>query len=211
MTSPVVVGIPIRSFEAGKRRLAGFVGARDRRRLVRALAERALLAVGEGDATPLVVAGDRGVARWAARRGVEVVLDRGTGLDEAAGSVVLRAARTGAGWIVCHADLPLLTPEDLAPAVAAVAAGRDVIAPSKDGGTSLVGSTRVPFPFSYGEGSYVRHRGLLADPLVLTAPGLTFDVDDPDDLVAAALLPAGSWIGEILPSFAPGRAIGSAP
>lgn len=210
MNAPVVVGIPIRSFEAGKRRLAGFVGARDRRHLVRALAERTLLAVGEG-ATPLVAAGDRGVARWAARRGVEALLDPGTGLDEAADCVVRRAVRTGAGWIVCHADLPLLTREDLAPAVGAVAAGRDVIAPSKDGGTSLVGSTRMPFPFSYGEGSYVRHRELLTDPLVLTTPGLTFDVDDPDDLVAAARLPAGSWIAEILPSFAPGGAIGSAP
>jgi len=199
----VVVGIPVKSFDVGKGRLSGALRAADRRRLVKGLAERVLFAASD-EAVRLVVAGDEQVARWAVGHGAEAVLDPGTGLDAAADRVVRWAARVGAGWIVCHADLPLVTPADLVPAIAAVAASRDVIAPSKDGGTSLVGSTRSPFPFSYGDESYARHRALLDDPLVLTTPGLTFDVDDPDDLVAAARLPAGAWLTEILPAGALG-------
>lgn len=199
-TPRVVVGIPVKSFIHAKLRLADALGDVDRHRLARALAERTLAAVGDSAlALALVVATDEQVAAWAVQHGAETVLDPGTGLDAAAEHVARWATRVGTGWIVCHADLPLITAADLAPAIRAVADGRDVIAPSKDGGTSLLGSTRVPFPFSYGPESYAVHRSLLYDPLVLTSPGLTFDVDAPSDLIAASRLPAGAWLRGVVP------------
>lgn len=201
---PVVFGVTVKSFTHAKRRLAGVLDDAQRHHLARALAERTIAAAKEAS-TVLVVAADEHVAAWAVQHGAEAVLDGGTGLDAAADHVVRWAARTRAGWIVCHADLPLLSADDLAPAIAAVEAGRDVIAPSKDGGTSLLGSTQVPFPFSYGPESFARHRALLADPLVLTPVGLTFDLDDPSDLVSATRVQAGVWLRNVVPIGSPSR------
>ncbi|MGQ0849519.1 MAG: hypothetical protein ACT4OP_10445, partial [Actinomycetota bacterium] len=109
------------------------------------------------------------------------------------GSDLNRAARSFVGslpkgpWLICHADLPFIDGTVLAPVVAAVANGQSVIAPSRDGGTSLLGANMTGFPFAYGVASFHRHLAALAgrDPIVVIGPRLAVDLDDPSDLVLA--------------------------
>jgi 2-phospho-L-lactate guanylyltransferase (CobY/MobA/RfbA family) len=90
---------------------------------------------------------------------------------------------------VIHADLPLVTTADLEAVTAPVAAGRDVIAPSSDGGTSVLSSAR-PIRFSYGPASFHRHLARLDDPVIVTRTGLLHDLDTPRDYRSAAVLGA---------------------
>jgi 2-phospho-L-lactate guanylyltransferase (CobY/MobA/RfbA family) len=91
--------------------------------------------------------------------------------------------------------------DDLVAAWAALGPG-PVIAPSHDGGTSLVaGHTR--FPFTYGPGSFHRHvaaaTAVSASPAaIVVRPGLALDLDTAEDLAVAGTLPAGAWIAGTL-------------
>src|SRR5665811_1981594 len=68
---------------------------------------------------------------------------------------------------------------------ASMAAAGTVLAPSHDGGTSLVGGMLNPFPFRYGPGSFRRHlSAVLGHARVLVRPGLALDLDRPRDLRA---------------------------
>jgi 2-phospho-L-lactate guanylyltransferase len=193
---PVIVAVPVKPFDAAKARLASLLSPASRRWLGRGLAERTLSAVAAAGATPLVLAADDEVAGWAVEAGVEVLLDRGSSLDRAAADAVALAAERTTGWIVCHADLPLLAAGDLTPAVTVVARGGAVIAPSADGGTSLLGCGLPAFPFAYGPGSFHRHLAAAAHlaPIVLVTPGLACDLDLPADLVAVRRHPRGRWL-----------------
>jgi 2-phospho-L-lactate guanylyltransferase len=98
-------------------------------------------------------------------------------------------------WIIVHADLPALRVEDIAGA-ARLAEWTTVIAPSRDGGTSLLGSNGDPPPFCYGPGSYRRHlHAVRGQAITLLRPGLALDLDRPWDL--AALHRLGYLPGEI--------------
>lgn len=194
----VVVAIPVKPFGAAKQRLSAVLTPDARRHLGARLAERTARAAEEARAQPLVLSADDEVTEWALRKGFDVMLDEGSSLDVAARGAVGWAGERQAGWIVCHADLPLVGPSDLRPLVEAVAAGGTCIAPSSDGGTSAVGATWATFEFSYGVSSFHRHLAVLAgsDPLVVTRPGLLLDLDRPDDLAAAAAHPAGAWLAD---------------
>jgi 2-phospho-L-lactate guanylyltransferase (CobY/MobA/RfbA family) len=130
---------------------------------------------------------------------VEVLLDRGSSLDEAAGAAVQAATSAGTPWAVLHADLPLLTSDVLQRCVSHLANGGSVLAPSSDGGTSLIGSSGS-IDFSYGPGSFHRHLGALrhANPMIVSHVGLALDLDEPEDLHAALPHAAGAWIREII-------------
>lgn len=195
----VLTGIPVKTFQAAKGRLESVLSPPERTTLGIALASHTVDAVLRSGLEPLVLAGDGDVAAWAADRGVASVADRGGGLDAAAAETVRRARDQGRGWLVCHADLPLLEPGELGEAATLVASGSTVLAPSADGGTSLAGGLGE-FRFAYGRGSFHRHvAGCKADePLILHRLGLALDVDGPDDLAAALGHPRGRWLGEAL-------------
>ncbi len=191
---PVVVALPVKSFSDAKGRLGGVLGRSGRSSVGRALADRTLDVVLDAGGEPLVVAGDDEVAAWARSHQVPVI-GAPPGLDAAA-----RAALDWAGTRPCavlHSDLPLLRSEDLGEPFAALASGRPVIAPSSDGGTSLLGGSRR---FSYGPGSFHRHLAALrhVDPLVVVCAGLLLDLDGPADLAAALRHPRGSWLSEVV-------------
>jgi 2-phospho-L-lactate guanylyltransferase len=95
-------------------------------------------------------------------------------------------------WAVVHADLPLLTPQDLdAIRHAAGAGGRIVLSPSHNGGTSAIAGSTPTFPFRYGPGSFRRHLATVGgDVRVVVRRGLAVDVDQPGDLAAARRLGA---------------------
>lgn len=187
-----MVAVPVKRFYVAKRRLAPVLGPADRSRLGRQLAARTLSIVVASGARPLVLAGDEVVAEWARRQGAEATVDTDD-LDRAAATATEIATARAVPWIVLHADLPLLAPSDVTTALESVEADEAVLAPSADGGTSLIGGSG-PFSFSFGAGSFHRHLARLPSPRILVRVGLSLDLDDPDDLAAAAAHPRGGWL-----------------
>jgi 2-phospho-L-lactate guanylyltransferase (CobY/MobA/RfbA family) len=104
--------------------------------------------------------------------------------------------------MILHADLPTLIPADLIEALAATMEGRVVLAPSHNGGTSLIAGDLESFRFMYGPASFGRHFAAVAriDHRLLVRPGLAIDLDGPEDLAVAARLPAGRWLETLLPA-----------
>ena len=177
----VAVVVPIRSFRAGKGRLAGVLSDAARASLARTMAQRVLDA-----AAPLpvyVVTSDEEVVAFASDNGAKVVADAGS-LNAAADAGRAAVAADGfAMVIVAHADLADPTP------FAWVADFDGVtLVPDRHGGGSNVMAlpTRAAFTFAYGEGSRARHeaearaRGLALR--VVDDASLGWDVDEPSDL-----------------------------
>jgi 2-phospho-L-lactate guanylyltransferase len=184
----LLIAIPIKPFGVAKARLSPVLDARGRSLLGRTIAAHT---VGEAKATGarvVVVTGDPGVSEWARDLGVDVVVEsveHGTGLNGAAAAAAAEAERTGSDWMILHADLPHLTRNDLKAAIDRFAPGRYVLAPSYDGGTTLLMGTGT-FPFRYGSASFHHHlRSAGENAVVLVRTGLALDLDTPDDLAAA--------------------------
>lgn len=178
----MLVIIPIRSFRLGKTRLATELSEDRRQALGRRLADRVASAVADAGMQSVTVTADPEVAEWAEGRGLRVVEDPNLGLDSACRAGVAAAGRDR--WVVVHADLPLVTTRDFAAVRSLVTLGRDVIAPSSDGGTSIL-SARRPVDFSYGPASFHRHLTRLDDPVVLARRGLLHDLDTMADFDSA--------------------------
>ncbi len=196
----LLVGVPIKPFGVAKARLAPALDARARSLLGREIAAHTLRMIEASGARAAVVTADPGVRRWARRHRWEVLAEApGSGLDAAARAVT--EAAHDALWAVVHADLPLLTPTDLATAWAALEAG-PVLAPSHDGGTSLVAGSGA-FPFSYGPGSFFRHLSAAPAATILVRAGLALDLDTVTDLDCALRLPAGRWLRAYVPLEGP--------
>jgi len=186
LPSEAGVVIPLRSFTRGKSRLAGVLDADAHEQFVRELADRAADAA---QAHPTVVVSSAPeVVEWATARRLAVIADRGS-LDA--------AARDGRAWVVkqgctrvvvVHADLP-----DIVTLDAVTGDGPDpvaVIVPChRDDGTPVLSiPVAARFDFSYGAGSFERHRAAAAGAgltvRVERDRALRFDVDGPDDLAA---------------------------
>lgn len=187
--TPALVGIPIKPFGVAKARLAPVLDRTQRSRVGKAVAAHTAAMVARTGAIPAIVTGDDGVARWASGQGWAVIAEpAGGGLNEAAAAIV--GAANGRRWAVLHADVPTLTPADL---YHAWSAGGTVLAPSHDGGTTLVVATGS-FPFRYGPLSFHRHLATVPTATVVTRPGLALDLDTPEDLAVTLRLPAGAWL-----------------
>lgn len=182
MTDVVKVLIPIRSFD-GMTRLSHRLDPDDRTRLARDLASRTTRTALDADTRVFVVSADASVQRWATASGVDVITERTSqGLDAAATAATEEAGDDS--WLVIHADLPVINVDDIRAAVDAVERGY-VLAPSHDGGTSLIGGRGPGFPFRYGPGSFRRHLAAIDGvATILTRPGLALDLDNPWDLSA---------------------------
>lgn len=198
-TVPVLAAVPIKRFYVAKRRLGPFLDRAARSRLGQDLAFHTMRAIAATGAEVVALAADREVAAWAASHGWEAMVDRDGGLNAAAASASVRAAAAGRGWLVIHADLPLLAPADVSVAVEALDQDEWPIAPSDDGGTSLIGG-RDPFRFSYGPGSFHRHLARLSRPRVIVRRALALDLDGPSDYAAAVASRGGGWLSEYAPT-----------
>lgn len=180
-------------------RLAGAVDPRIRARLGKALAQKVASTVIDAGQMPLIVTAAPDVAEWATKSGFPSLPDPGDGLDMAAQTGVDWALHSGSSWLVLHSDLPLIETSDIEALARPLAAGRDVIAPSADGGTSAIGS-RDRVDFAFGVASFHRHLNSLIDPEVVARRGLLLDVDSPGDLAAASTSDRGRWLEEALTS-----------
>lgn len=197
----LLIAIPVKPFGVAKARLQPLLDAAQRSRLGKAVAAHT---VGEALATGArvaVVTGDSGVERWAKRLGAIVVREapeHGTGLDGAANAAVAAAGAAGRDWLILHADLPLLSAADLRGAMARSGSARFLLAPSYNGGTTLIMGSG-PFPFSYGVGSFHRHlRAAGGDAEIIVRTGLALDLDTPRDLAMARNL-GMPWAGHEVP------------
>jgi 2-phospho-L-lactate guanylyltransferase len=174
--------VPVKAFADAKRRLDTVLSDQARRALVRRMAEQVLAA-----AHPLpvaVVCDDPGVADWARRLGALVVWEPGRGLNGAVEEGVGRLAAMGVELVtVAHGDLPRAAGLGTLPPFDGV-----TLIPDRHGdGTNVI---RLPvgcgFRFSYGPGSFERHRmecTRIGMPVtVLRDHALGFDVDWPADL-----------------------------
>ncbi len=194
----VLAAVPVKRFFVAKRRLSPILDAAARARLGRDLAAHTISTVEKAGLDVVPLASDAEVAEWLSGRGWDPMVDRGGGLDAAARDATLRAAAEGRPWMIVHADLPLVTPEDIRAAASVLEGGCSPIAPSDDGGTSLIGGHR-PFEFAYGPSSFHRHLARSDDPVVIVRRGLALDLDGPRDFEAAASLPAGRWLRRYSP------------
>ena len=195
----ILAGVPVKSFATAKNRLASAIGPEARLAVSQEMARRTCLLLAEAGVRPLVLAADTAVARWAQDLALEVIVDESSSLDQAAGSAVEAAA--GRPWLLIHADLPLLDSHVLSDVIAILATGGTVIAPSRDGGTPVIGASLTSFAFGYGPSSYRRHLRLLAPtlPSVVIDPRLAIDLDDPSDLISVR--PRVPWLATVLDSL----------
>jgi 2-phospho-L-lactate/phosphoenolpyruvate guanylyltransferase len=122
------------------------------------------------------------------------LLDQGRGLN-----VELQRIADGRPerLLVVHADLPLISTEDVDALLAASTNGVAIAADRHGLGTNAI-ALQAParFRFAFGVGSLRRHleaAGPAAQ--IVHRPGLALDVDTPDDLAAAI---AAGCIGEML-------------
>jgi 2-phospho-L-lactate guanylyltransferase len=191
----VLAGVPVKPFAAAKQRLAPVLSLPARMAISQELTRRTCQALATAGAEPLILAADRDVARWAQNLGLEAAFDLGSSLTRAAAAVPARAGGRRP-WLICHADLPFLDATVLAHAIRLLEGGRPVIAPSRDGGTPLLGARLPRFAFSYGPLSFHRHLTALAalQPVVLADRRLAVDLDQPSDLEAARRV---RWIAEL--------------
>ncbi len=197
----VTAAIPVKPFDDAKRRLSEVLDAAGRRSVSEQLACRTVQTIRAAGVEPLVLSADDGVTRWAQNEGVEVMLDRGSSLNVAAAAARDRILDAGGSWMIVHADLPLLSVAEVSDAARLLADGRAVIAPSSDGGTSMIGAVQH-VRFAYGLGSFHRHLAALAsaDPSVIISLGWALDLDTPTDLAAALRHRDGAWLSALRPS-----------
>lgn len=118
--------------------------------------------------------------------GVGWARDAGRGLN-----AEIAAARDGLGTpqlLVIHGDLPLVAPEDVEALLAAAGSGGCALAPDRHGaGTNALAlAGAAPFGFAFGPGSLARHQAAAGGAaIIVRRPGLSIDIDTPDDLDAA--------------------------
>ena len=189
--------IPVKSFRAGKQRLADVLPEEQRATLGKAMAAHVTETAAQAGLMPLVVTPDPEVAHWAIGLGWPSLPDPGTGLDSAAQAGAIWAAESRSAWLVLHADLPLLSAEELVGLKECFDARQDPIAPSADGGTSVLGS-ESPIRFSFGPGSFRRHLARLPHPRIIAAIGMLHDLDSPADLDSALSHPRGRWLADLM-------------
>ncbi|HUY63390.1 MAG TPA: 2-phospho-L-lactate guanylyltransferase [Acidimicrobiales bacterium] len=185
-----VVLVPVKAFSQAKARLAPMLDGTRRAELARTMAATVVAA-----AAPLpvaVVCDDPEVADWAASVGAIVLPEPGRGLNGAVAAGADRLQEAGATEIiVAHGDLPFA--HDL-PRLAGFHGVTLVPDRAEDGTNVICIPAGSRFRFSYGPGSFTRHRAETARLglalRIVREPALALDVDVPGDLPAVP----GGWL-----------------
>ena len=213
----IVALVPVRGLEGAKARLGEALDAEERRALVERLLRRTIAAAADtpGVVAVAVVSPDPEVLALAASARAQGVPQGGGGLNEGLDEGRAWAEESGAGAVlVIPGDLPAVSAAELgrvtagARALAASQAGVDAVeralvalVPDRAGtGTNLLllAPPRV-IAFRFGEGSRAAHEAAAraAGALYLELGGaLAFDLDTPDDLLAAEAAGLGALRAE---------------
>jgi 2-phospho-L-lactate/phosphoenolpyruvate guanylyltransferase len=193
------VVVPVKLLALAKSRLSGLADT-DRRAMALAMAADTVTAavacppVG----TVIVVSDDPDVRNVTEAAGATVIADLpGAGLNEAltAGAEHAAASWAGRGLAALTADLPALSPAELAVALtAAFGINQAFVADAAGSGTTLyTAMPGAPFLPRFGPRSRQRHRDAGAVELEIPGiPGLRRDVDTLSDLCDAARIGLGA-------------------
>lgn len=185
--------LPAKGFFRAKSRLDPVLSPQVRSAFARGLFEHVLgtiLQLEEASGV-LVLTEDDEVESLARGRGAQVLRDRSAnGLASIVDAGLSRVHALGASAaLVCMADLPHLTVDELRQAVLALRTQPVVLAPdAAEAGTNVLGlAPATLFPSCFGrEDSFAAHlaraRSLGHEAAVLRLHGLCFDVDGPQDL-----------------------------
>ncbi|MYB41014.1 MAG: 2-phospho-L-lactate guanylyltransferase [Chloroflexi bacterium] len=207
-TGGMCVIVPVKGLGDAKSRLAEVLTPPQRAALVLAMLEDVLIAVRAAHAgLLLLVTPDEEYAPAASRAGAELIEDRGGGYNAAVTQALAAAAAREAGVaLVLPADQPRAQPAELRAAIEALGEASVAVAPSRDGGTGLLG-LRPPDVIApaFGIGSAARHRALgeaAGLPVAwLELPSLRDDVDEAGDLLRGV-----TPLGEATAAFVAGHA-----
>jgi len=192
-TSAVWAIVPVKGFARGKSRLGLVLGDGLRGAFARSLFEHVVevLAAVERVAGILVITDDDEVASCARERGAAVLRDPpGAGLAQVVDAALREAAARGASAaLVCMADLPQLSVDDVRGVLTLLELHEVVVAPdAAELGTNLLClAPPAIMPSCFGRGDSFQQHLLSAQQRALSAavsraPGICFDVDEPDDL-----------------------------
>jgi 2-phospho-L-lactate guanylyltransferase len=183
--------VPLKEVGQRKSRLAPLLDADARTALAGALAARLFATLAKvgviGIVRVLSPAPDLdSAAEW--------VRDEGTGINRELARA--RLAYDNAPLLVINADLPFIEVEDIVALLAAAEGSGVAIAPDRHSrGTNAIAlATPEPFDFRFGTDSLGKHRLGCPQAALVSRLGLAFDIDVPDDLVAARQHPAGAWL-----------------
>lgn len=194
--------LPVKDLGDAKQRLAGVLGAAERRRLARAMAEDVLqtLAQVPGLAETIVVTRDGWAAALAARHGARVLTEPANKGQSAAVARAAEALERGgiAGLLQVPGDVPGAGADEIAAVIASHAPDTPAVTlvPAHDrrGTNCVLCSPPGVLPFAFGHESFAPHcRAAQAqgiEPRIVPLPGMGLDIDTPDDLRAFLARPA---------------------
>jgi 2-phospho-L-lactate guanylyltransferase len=185
--------VPFKDLAAAKERLAGRLGATERRALVLAMLEDVLGAVSrvKGLEGLIVVTREPEVAKRAVRFGAEILEEPvNEGHTAAVHRAVRELERRAASAMLClSGDLPAVTSEEIEAMLRALGPPPSVVlAPSRDerGTNAVLVSPPGALPLKFGEPSFFGHLARARDlglcTEVMHLPGAALDLDTPDDL-----------------------------
>lgn len=176
--------MPVKSFARAKQRLSDVLDGSERAALARELAARVLRAA--GSCACFVACDCEDVATWASERGAGILWTPGLGLSGAVTEAVRRLGVAGYDHaVVAHSDLALVESLECfgLPDTVTIAPDR-----TRLGSNVISLPTSSGFVFSYGTGSFERHRveaARLGLPCVVVDDDrLATDVDLPMDLAS---------------------------
>lgn len=188
--------VPVKSFSAAKSRLSTFLGSTQRAQLAQAMAADVITALKDSNAADhLYMLSDSADTRKVAAALGITWLDEASvaglpGLNAGIAGAARLAARGGAtALLVIHADMPLLTADDIRHVVATWQSldgdQRVVMVRSSDGGTNLLLAEQPEaFTYHYGPDSHTRHsrecarRHCTTATVKLTSTALDVDTED---------------------------------
>ena len=184
--------IPVKPFAFAKQRLARTLSEEERAELVRVMLRDLLKTclTAHGVAGVVLVGDPRLLAPFAHSPRVEVLVEEDRGLSRAVAQVGAHlAARGETSMLMLPGDVPLATVEEIELLIAGHP-GRPAVSivPDREGfGTNALAlAPTTGMPFLFGRESFAAHRtaaeALGWEVRVCDLPGISFDIDTPEDL-----------------------------
>lgn len=202
--------VPIKPLRHAKGRLSTILTPSERRSLALAMFHDVLTALCATPTIDQVVVVTRDAEAWelAQQFGVYTLHDQAESLNGALEQAAQYVSNQGSDLLLAlPADLPLITPAELAELIYTAQNGSHVVlAPSRDGGTnSLLRPTSLPMPFLFGIESLEQHRqaahALGASTQLFRSAGLELDIDQPSDLELLAQIPGNTAAQRLARSY----------
>ena len=187
--------IPVKNFANAKKRLSGYLDDVERAHLYRAMLEDVLCSVQQVeklDGVSLVTC-DPDAIRMANSSGINLMLEtENRSHTHAVQLAVENLVREGIeSMLTLPGDIPLVTPFEINSLIEAHSEKREPafsISPSHDfmGSNAVICSPPDLMPLQFGSNSFYPHldkaRTLGIDPSVISLPGISLDIDTPEDL-----------------------------